>query len=180
MQKFLISLFLLSFFSSLSYSQTNHRLWGGLEVGYGLSLSDRGDNYKVSYDGDTKMTISSLRGVVGYYVIPQLSVGVGIGFNSYTKPGLNTIPVCLDLRYHPLENKKFSINGNIGYTIATSENYFNGKFMSDISVGYKLLNLGKLSLIPSFGYNFINYSVENKKKLNQSRHSLFLKIGLIY
>lgn len=52
--------------------------------------------------------------------------------------------------------------------------------MSDISVGYKVLNLGKLSLVPSFGYNFINYSVENEKKLNQYRHSLFLKIGLIY
>lgn len=66
----------------MSYSQTNHRLWGGFEVGYGLSLSDRGDNYKVSYGGDTKMTISTLRGIVGYYVIPQLSVGAGIGFNS--------------------------------------------------------------------------------------------------
>ncbi len=126
------------------------------------------------------MTISTLRGIVGYYVIPQLSVGAGIGFNSYIKPGLNTIPVCLDLRYHPFDNKKFSINGNIGYTIATSENDLNGKFMSDISLGDKVLNLGKLSLVPSFGYNFINYSVENEKKLNQYRHSLFLKIGLIY
>lgn len=33
---------------------------------------------------------------------------------------------------------------------------------------------------PSIGYNYINYSIENVKKLNQSRLSIFLKIGLIY
>lgn len=179
MKKVLISLFLLSFIT-ISQAQTNHKLWGGLEVGYGLSLSDRGDNYKLSYGGDSKMTISTIRGVIGYYVLPQLSVGAGIGFNSYTKPGVNTVPLCLDFRYHPLDNRNFSISGNIGYVVATSEDDLKGKFLSDIAVGYKVWNLGKISVIPSIGYNYINYSVENEKKLNQSRHSIFLKIGLIY
>lgn len=31
---------------------------------------------------------------------------------------------------------------------------------------------------PSIGYNY--YSIETEKNLNQPRHSIFLKIGLIY
>jgi hypothetical protein len=181
MKKLLLVLF--SMMSIASYSQ-NSKLWGGLEVGYGLNLSDKGDSYKISYGGDTKMTITSLRGILGYYVIPQLSIGAGIGFNSYTVPSLNAVPVCLDIRYHPLENRNFLLNGNIGYSLATSEEEFDSKVMTDISIGYKISNIGKFSLVPAIGYNFINYSInspfENEKNLNQSRHSLFIKVGLIY
>lgn len=83
-------------------------------------------------------------------------------------------------RYHPLDNRNFSIRVNIGYVVATFEDDLKRKFLTDIAVGYKVWNLGKNKRSPSIGYNYINYSIENVKKLNQSRLSIFLKIGLIY
>ena len=162
-------------------AQTNNKLWGGIEVGYGLGLSDRGDSYKISRGDGYKMAYSSLRAIVGYYVLPNFSVGGGIGLGSYTNPSLNTIPVFLDLRFHPLENnKKFILNGNLGYSIATSETDLNSKFQGEFSVGYKIFELGKISLIPSLGYNYCNYSIESLNKGSQSKHSLFLRVGFFY
>lgn len=162
-------------------AQTNNDFWGGIEVGYGLGLSDRGDSYKISRGDGYKMAYSSLRAVVGYYVLPNLSLGGGIGLGSYTNPSLNTVPVFLDLRFHPLEdNKNFILNGNLGYSIATSETDLKSKFQGEFSVGYKVLNLGKISLIPSLGYNYCSYSIEKLENGNQSRHSLFMRVGFIY
>lgn len=162
-------------------AQTNNKLWGGIEVGYGLGLSDRGESYKISRGDGYKMSYSSLRAIIGYYVLPNFSVGGGIGLGSYTDLSLNTVPVFLDLRFHPLEdNKNFILNGNLGYSIATSETALKSKFQGEFSVGYKIFDLGKISLIPSLGYNYCNYSIESLNKGSQSRHSLFLRVGFIY
>ena len=154
----IVFLFIVAFLSS--YSQTNNKLWGGLEIGYGLSLSDRGDLYNISYDSNNKMSMSSLRGIVGYYILPNLSLGGAIGLNSYTKPQLNTVPLSLDLRFHPLiDNLDLVLNSNLGYIIATSESDEKGKLFADLSVGYKVLNISKVAVIPAIGYNYIGHSV---------------------
>jgi hypothetical protein len=164
------------------YSQTNGRLWGGLEVGYGLSLADKGKMYDLSYGRDAKMTISTIKAVLGYYITPRLSLGAGIGLSSYTLPGVNTAPLCIDIRYHPVrDNLNIVLNGDIGYSLATSESDTKGKFMADFSLGYKLFNIKKINITPAIGYNYINYSVDNVfGKSNQSRHSIFMKIGILY
>jgi hypothetical protein len=134
----IISLFLIPLYPV--FPQTNRKLWGGLEVGYGLSISDKGGIYKYSYGNDTKMSISYVRGILGYYIVPQMSVGIGIGLSSYTKPAVNTVPVCLDLRYHPVVNThNLVLNGSLGYSLLTSENELKEKILTDISVGYIIL-----------------------------------------
>lgn len=126
------------------------------------------------------MSASSIRAIIGYYFVPQMSVGLGVGLNSYTKPGLNTLPVWLDLRYHPIEdNLNFVLNAGVGYSMITSEDALKGKFQADISAGYKVYNLKKISIVPAIGYNFCNYSLKDTHR-GQSRHSLFLKIGFFY
>ena len=172
-------LVILLFAATCSYAQ-NRKLWGAVEVGYGISLSDKGDAYDVSYGSDHKMAMSLIRALLGYYVTPDLSLGAGIGLNSYTQlEGLNTLPVFIDVRYHPFTNKRFLLNGDIGYNLATSENNKDGKWLFDFSFGYKLLNK-RISIIPAIGYNYCSYSIDGSSKMNQSRHSLFLKVGVAF
>ncbi|NDV82447.1 hypothetical protein [Bacteroides sp. 51] len=178
MKKILLLIFL--FTAPYLSSQDSKKLWGGIEIGYGISLSDDGDSYNTSYGSENKMAISSIRGVIGYYIIPELSLGAGVGLNSYTKPGVNILPVWFDIRYHPFTNKKIQLNGDLGYTVVTSESKQKGKLLTDLSIGYKLFNFKRISLQPAIGYNFCNYSIEETKRFNQSRHSLFLKISILF
>ncbi len=182
-RKILFLIFISSIFTPIySYSQTNSKLWGGVEVGFGISLADKGKMYDLKYGKDSEMTTSTIRAIMGYYIMPQLSFGAGIGLSSYTKPSVNTLPLCLDIRFHPIqENQNLVLISNIGYSLATSESDINSKFMTDFSVGYKLTNIKKIGIIPAIGYNYNSYSVDNVfGKSNQSRHSLFLKVGVIY
>jgi hypothetical protein len=202
-----ILLFLISSISLFpAYSQTNGKLWGGLEAGYGIGLSDKGDYYNLSYGSGnipfaewqpislgvnrSEMDVNIIRLVLGYYVIPQLSLGAGIGFNTNSLPGVSTLPLYIDIRYHPVaDNPNLVLNVAAGYAPLISEHDTKGKFLADFSVGYKLFNLKKVSFVPFIGYNFINYSLSNPYNypndpiagtFNQSRHSIFLKIGMFY
>lgn len=177
MRKLLLLILLLT--PTLTYAQ-KHKLWGGIEIGYGVSLSDKGDLYQATYGTDNKMAISSIRALIGYYVVPNFSLGVGLGLNSYTQlEGLNTLPVFLDVRYHPFSNKSFLLNGDIGYNLLTSEDNKDGKYLCDFSFGYKFLDK-RISIIPAIGYNYCNYSINGVSKMNQSKHSIFLKIGVVF
>ncbi|MEG2855768.1 hypothetical protein, partial [Bacteroides sp.] len=73
----------------------------------------------------------------------------------------------------------FLLNGDIGYNLATSENNKDGKWLFDFSFGYKLLDK-RISIIPAIGYNYCSYSIDGSSKMNQSRHSLFLKVGVAF
>lgn len=155
-------------------AQSKSKIWGGVEIGYGVTLSD--ENISQS-----DKSISTLRGLLGYYVVPNLSLGVGVGLSGYIVA--NTVPLCLDVRYHPINsNPNYVVNWAVGYSLATSENDVKGKFMTDISLGYKIFNIGKMKLVPAIGYNYNTYSIENglNSKNDYSQHSLFLKIGLLF
>lgn len=171
-------LFISSYFSI--EAQTNSSLWGGLEIGYGLSLSDKGDIYKYSHSRENNMSITTARGVLGYYITQQMSVGFNIGLNSYSKPTLSTIPMMLDLRYHPLaDNLNLFFHGGLGYSMLTSEDELKGKLLADFSAGYKILQINKINIVPSIGYNYFNYSMKHTN-LGQNRHSILLRIGVFY
>lgn len=169
----IFSILILLTLTSIS-AQSKSKIWAGVEVGYGVTLSD--ENLPQS-----DKSISTLRGLIGYYVAPNLSLGVGVGLSNYIIT--NTVPLCVDVRFHPINsNPNYVINWAVGYSLATSENDVNGKFMTDISLGYKIFNIGKMKIVPAVGYNYNTYSIENElnSKNNYSQHSLFLKIGLLF
>lgn len=156
-------------------AQSKNKLWAGAEVGYGITLSD--ENITQS-----NKSISTLRALAGYYVAPNLSLGVAVGLSSYIIT--NTVPLFLDVRYHPIgSNPNYVVNWAVGYALATSENDVEGKFTTDISLGYKILDMGKIQFVPAIGYNYNTYSIDNPlttSSNNYSQHSLFLKIGLLF
>jgi hypothetical protein len=151
-------------------------LWGSVEVGYGKS-------FETDYSG-VNMYLASLRAKIGYYLTPQFSLGVGIGLNGYYM--INTLPVVLDIRYHPIKTlPKLYAYADIGASVSNSYETgdFTSGFLSDIGVGYKI-RLGKrTSLHPAVGYNlfissprvytFGQYSYTERI----IRHTIFMRLG---
>jgi hypothetical protein len=153
-------------------------LWGGVEVGYGRS-------FEKDYSG-YNMYLASLRVKIGYYITPQFSLGAGIGLNGYHNYSINTLPVVLDIRYHPIKTLSglyayADIGASVSDSFTTGD--FTSGFLSDMGLGYKI-HLGKrTSLNPAVGYNlfvsslrvynFVNYSYTYRI----TRHTIFLRLG---
>lgn len=174
----ILLLFIYSVFTLNSHPSNS--FWGGLDIGYGLSLSDKGDIYKYSTNNENKMTMSSVRAIFGYYLNQKLSIGLNLGLNSFSKPTVNTVPIMLDVRYHPIsDNLSFFLQGDLGYSTLTSEEELKGKLVFDLSIGYKISQIGKMKISPSIGYNYFNYSLK-QPNLSQNRHSIIFRIGLYF
>ncbi len=173
-------LIILLLISELSVNAQNHKLWGGIEVAYGFCL---GNNYNINSELENEnKSLSFIQGTIGYYVMPDISIGASIGIRSYNTPGLNIIPLSFDIRYHPFNNKKIVIGGSIGNSICTNEDYIKMNLVRYIFVGYKFWNIKNRSIIPSVGYSFYQYNITDTKntKHNQSKNSIYVKIGFIY
>lgn len=169
-----------------SFAQSDRKFWIGAEIGGGVGLHDTGAKYDASATSHSGMSL--IRGVFGYYLTPRLSLGAGIGFNSYTKSELQTLPLSLDVRFHPLkENTNLLLAASVGHSLYTNEKNLKGKFTSDIAVGYKINRGNNIKLTPMIGYNFCSYFVEDSGGLNKTavnsnecKHSLFLKLSITY
>ena len=167
-------------FCILAANAQNNRLWGGVEVGYGYSLAEKKDVHGISYPKNN--SFSSIQAVLGYYVVEKLSVGAGIGLNGYSNPGLNILPLFLNLRFHPFQNKQIVFSGDLGYALLSNEDNMEAGFLTSISVGYQVCKVKKIGIIPAVGYNFCQYSVKAASGINHNdnRSSVFLKLGIVY
>ena len=162
--------------------------WGGFELSYGLSLSDKGDAYRQKFGGDTKMQIADVRAVFGYYFTKTFSLGTGVGLATYSSPRINFIPIFIDMRIHPFAavNENFYFTGSVGTSLANNHKHINPKWMAEAALGYQLFDFGRCTLAPSIGYSFFKYNrddvdtggnfVENRQK----RHSLFFRLSFTY
>jgi hypothetical protein len=151
-------------------------LWGSVEVGYGRSLEKDYSGYN--------MYLASLRAKIGYYITPQFSLGVGIGLNGYHNYPINTVPVVLDIRYHPIKTlPRLYAYADIGASVIDSyetdlKTLFTPGFLSDMGLGYKI-RLGKrTSLNPAVGYNLFSGSLRHYDYTEHiTRHTIFLRLG---
>lgn len=179
MKKVLTFILMVGALTMLS-AQPNNKLWGTVEVSYGYSFAEKKDAFGISYPQNN--SVSFIQAVVGYYVSEKLSLGAGIGINGYSNPGLNTIPLFLDFRFHPLQDKKMILNGSVGYSLSTNEANLDAGAVASISIGYNLFKIKKISIVPAIGYNYCQYTVTDTNKINHnsSRNSLFVKLGIVY
>lgn len=163
--------------------------WGGVEMVYGLSLSDKGDAFKQTYGSDARMQTFDIRTVFGYYLTKNFSLGTGIGLATHSEPRVNLVPIFLDFRYHPFSkvNENFYINANIGTSLANNQSKMDPKFLWEVSMGYMLFDLGNFTLSPAIGYSFFQYNIEKWSDAHQTfledtqkRHTLFFRLSLTY
>lgn len=161
-------------------AQPNNRFWGTIEFSYGYSFAERNDIYGISYPQNN--SVSFLHAIAGYYVTENMSIGVGVGINGYSNPGLNNVPLFLDFRFHPLQSKKVILNGSIGHALVTNETNLKAGALANISVGYHLFKIKKVSIVPAIGYNYCQYSAKdiNGTKHRDNRSSIFVKLGVVY
>lgn len=187
----LVSIFILSLlYSNTTYSQyISKGFWGGFELDYGLTLSDRGKGYKHKFGGDTKMQMASIRSVMGYYIVPSFSIGTGVGLSTYSKQRVNTIPIFIDFRIHPLSkiNENFYININIGTFLGDNQKRINSQTYWEAAIGYKLFDFGSCNLAPSIGFQHYKYKNEILNgetnlitKRTQRKRTLFFRLSLTY
>lgn len=181
MKKIIILTIICVFSFNLVFPQSHRKFWGGIEVAKGMAFSDQGEMYDVTFKIDHD-TYNSLRAVFGYYVTPDLSLGASIGLAHYNGISLNTAPVCLDIRYHPLPaNWHWTLLGDIGYSIMGEDGSYKSKMQADIAIGYDFrINKKNWRLIPSLGYNYNQYTYDYHSIGTQNRHSLFLRLGLTF
>lgn len=203
MKHLLIVLFLIIIVFPVS-SQMNRKLWGGIEYGYGIGLSDsRRNKMKTLYNinDQNAMTMNSFRFVMGYYLNPRFSLGAGLAVNSHSNPQLNTLPLFAEVRYHPFSNLMgFFVNADIGYSLYNDGSTYDSNVGFDpyelkktsggfceISAGWKLLKVKNITIAPAIGYNMAVYKTIGKvvdehfldnERSNWLRHSIFLRLGV--
>jgi hypothetical protein len=183
---FTISITLVAMQASLS-AQNSKTFWGEITLGYGRSFGDYGKSYDLSYNNVDNMYMASLTAKLGYYVLPQLSLGVGVGLSGYHNPNINTLPVFVEARYNVKPIPKLFSYLNVGTSLSGlgSAGAFNGGLITGAGAGYSI-KLGKrTALNPSIGYNVLFYkqiftelfSQEMLYSEGRRRHTIFLQLG---
>jgi hypothetical protein len=156
--------------------------WGSVELMYGIGLRESGKS--ISYtiknrkDYGGVLDVTSIRIKAGYYIKPQLSVGMGTGIFTYSGTS-KLIPVFADIRYYIKKLRSLYTFADVGASFFDFGNVSKG-FITDLGVGYKI-RLGKnFSLNPSIGYNLFAGKgkiwgdlPEQIKNESRIRHSIF-------
>jgi hypothetical protein len=161
-------------------AQDRKTLWGEVTLGYGRSLGDYGKSYDMPADN---MYMASLNAKVGYYVMPQLSLGVGVGLSGYHNPIINTLPVFAEARYSVKRAPKLFAYLNAGASLGGGA-YSSGATIG-AGAGYSIKLGRRIALNPSIGYNALLYKQVATALFSQEvlysearrRHTIFLQLG---
>lgn len=194
--------FLLLLFYSISFSankenydeKKNKKLFSTAELGVykGLNLST---DYPSGISSDNAYS-KSLRVVLGYFISPYLSAGIGFGADRYESPGANTFPLFLDFRGYLKDSKNTPfVFFDAGETIVFSSQAQEGGNMFDTGVGYKFFIGKKTCMIGKVGYNYfkdkewiwqstdtssLNPASETYRWFYLKRQSITFSIGLMF
>lgn len=191
MRKITTLILLLTCIGSTTYSQNLKRgFWGGFETSYGLTFSDKGSLYTHKMTKGNHMQSFDLRAILGYYITESFSLGAGVSAETYSEPRINMLPIFIDLRYHPITqiNENLYAGINLGTALCDNQSKQDPKFIMELFVGYKLLDIGKFTLAPSIGYNFYKYSHRSDgngfsdytQEYIQKKNTLFFRLSLTY
>lgn len=180
MKKTVLIAFVLCFLNLLVCGAQNYResgFWGDLEVSYGISLAGLSDNYGLCEPANNSVT--SLQLSLGYYIRPGLSLGLAAGVSGYVNPGLNYVPIMLDVRCRPFDNGLL-LDCKAGTQIAINEKAFRPGFCAEVFCGWKVLHRGFFHIVPGLAYNFTGYGVTDSSGSSVSgcRNVLSVKLQI--
>lgn len=173
--------------SSCLLAQSSKTFWGEVTLGYGRSLGDYGKSYDVLHRDGDNMYMVSLKAKAGYYVTPQLSLGVGAGLGGYHNPRFNTLPVFAEVRYSVKPVPQLFSYLNVGTSLSALGAFgaFGSGAIMEAGAGYSI-KLGKrTALNPAIGYNVLLYRQAFTEFLSdvvlyteaRHRHTIFLQLG---
>ena len=156
----------------------------------GLSTSIKGGHWGRS---NYKMGGHSIHFTGRYDLSDALSAGAGFGWDRYTEPNYNTLPIFATLRYKPIKTlRDVYCFTDLGYGIKPKDTYNSG-FLMNLGVGYTKM------FSPHFGLNFqiaynckvfddgIMYAVADEhgnyvdgNYLDNTRHSISFGVGVTF
>ena len=115
----------------------NVGLFNITEIGYNRGIGQA--TFRPDVVVDNQGTVNRLRTTFGYFLRPDVSVGLGFGLDGYHDPSYNTAPLVADVRYyhHPTGNSLF-VAGNTGYALKLGAGFEQG-ITAGLHVGYRLI-----------------------------------------
>lgn len=185
----LLSFFQIAFAQNDISSENNKGVFNITEIGYNRGIG------KINYSDEIKVKnggyVGRLRTIFGYFINPQLSLGVGAGLDGYHNPTYNTFPVLLDARYY-FKSGDLSpfVNVDIGYSLKLGDPFQEGIY-SGVGIGYKFLQGKKVNLLINTGIDFhqikdgrlLVFKNPYQSEAIQSTFtltSIFLKFGILF
>lgn len=179
-----------------SNAQAQSRFHFDIDYHYSLGLSTSFENGNGSRHwgrSDYKMGGNSLRFTGRYDMNDMISAGLGFGWDRYTEPDYNTLPVFVTLRYKPIQTLKNAYCfTDLGYGIKPKETHESG-FLMNLGIGYTKMLSAHFGLNLQIAYNYkifddsIMSLITNEKGevidcglFDSIRHSISFGIGVTF
>lgn len=191
--KIIIPILLFSLISIELFSQDlkgedtykNENFFGIVKASLALPISVEYENdHATEKIGSLKSSILSLNAIGGYYLIPELSLGLGFGLDGFHNPTANTFPIYGDLRYY-VKDEGDTWYGllNYGKNLKLNDSFKKGELIR-IGVGYKFF-IGKVCWVADMHYGQYDISLDNKsiresQKTYSFRQTLGFSIGIMF
>ncbi|HCT94143.1 MAG: hypothetical protein A2X19_03205 [Bacteroidetes bacterium GWE2_39_28] len=127
-------------------------------------------------NSDKNMFSTNYRLGASYFLIPNVSVGVGVGIDKFRNPKTKALPLYIDAKYYLFNarNTPF-IFGTAGILGAVNDYYQKGN-MFDAGVGYKLFAGDKVCLTATAGYR--HYTLKRVYLFEYDSKGIFFGLGI--
>ncbi|MBT9391849.1 hypothetical protein KLP40_01630 [Hymenobacter sp. NST-14] len=134
--------------------------------------------------------LSRLRTTFGYFLKPELSVGLGLGLEAYDVPKYAFAPLVADMRYYrrPAQSSLFAV-ATAGHTVSLTQEFGAG-LTGGLGVGYRLIAGRATHLLFSTGLEThqvrdARLSLFYQKSAADQRHTVWLNsvaahVGLLF
>lgn len=167
-----------------------------IDYHYNLGLSTSYENGNESGHwgrGDYKMGGNSIHFTGRYDISDKFSTGLGFGWDRYTEPDYNTLPIFATLRYKPIKTLKNAYCfTDLGYGIKPKDTYNSG-FLMNLGVGYTKMFSAHFGVNFQIAYNYKNFNdgimnwIADEKGnyidseyFDNTRHSISFGVGVTF
>lgn len=131
-------------------NRTNKGFFNITQLGYHWGIGSYGVDFdKRENDG----RVYRLRTTFGYFVTPQVSVGVGFGLDGLHNPSFNTAPLVADVRYYLFDDRSGPYAGaTLGYAPEWG-GAFTAAPLGSVTLGYRQYLGKRFSFLTGLSYD---------------------------
>lgn len=163
----------------------NEGLFAIVKTGFGVPLNvEWQDGIETTKIGNSKSSLYFLDVIGGYYLIPELSLGIGVGLEGFHNPSSNTFPLYGDIRYYSeVEGNSWYASLSYGRNLELNNTFRKGELIR-LGLGYKFFT-GKVCWLADMHYGQYDVSLDGER-IRKTQHSysyrqtLGFSIGLMF
>ncbi len=139
-------------------------------------------NYDHTYDSnyddnsDKNMFSVNYRLGVSYFLMPNISVGAGVGLDKFHNPKTKALPLYFDAKYYLFNERNTPFIFGTAGILGTVNDYYQKGNMFDAGVGYKLFAGDKVCLTATAGYR--HYTLKRVYLFEYDSKGIFFGVGI--